>query len=217
MQLPDPIVYVIDDDPAVLKSICALVSSFGQQTRSFTSAVDFLENFDPQCAGCLVSDVRMFGMTGIELQEKLIRDGVQLPVILISAHAEIPVTVRAMKNGAITFLEKPCRDVELWEAIQTALKVDQQNRLTINRRQQIRRNIERLTKSEKQVLELIVEGQLNKQIAKSLGISLRTVESRRHNIFEKTQADSVAELVAMFLELKYADASSGPRLTPSIH
>ena len=194
-----PIVFVVDDEPTVLKSICALVGSFGQKTESFQSAYEFLEFYDGQ-PGCLVSDVRMFGMTGLELQEKLIHDGIELPVILISAHAEIPVTVRAMKLGAVTFLEKPCRDVELWEAIRTALEQDAENRNRMLRRKQITARLAKLTPSEKEVLDLIVAGQLNKQIAKSLGVSIRTVESRRHNIFKKLESDSIADLVKTVLE-----------------
>ncbi len=203
-QQQKPIVYVVDDDPSVLKSICALVRSYGLTTESFASAQEFLNAYDEKHPGCLVTDIRMYGMTGIELQEKLNRDGVLLPVILITGHAEIPTTVRAIKNGAVTLLEKPCRDIDLWESIGAALEQDAAQRIETQHREKVKTCLASLTPSERAVLDLIVAGQLNKQIARSLGVSIRTVESRRHNIFKKMETDSVAELVKLVLENQHA-------------
>jgi len=205
--LPEPTVFVVDDEPAARKSLCALVQSFGLQAESFESGEAFLEEFDPNRPGCLVTDVRMRGMSGVELQEALRNQGIALPVIIITAFAETPLTVRAMKNGAVTLLEKPCRDNELWKATRDALALDAMNRDRDAARAEIRARIAALTESERIVLDLIVSGKMNKQIAGELDLSVRTVESRRHHIFAKMKAESLADLIRLVLE---ADDTAKP-------
>lgn len=196
----EPTVFVVDDEPAARKSLCALVQSFGYRAEAFESGEAFLEQYDAARPGCLVTDVRMRGMSGVELQETLKSQGSQLPVIIITAFAETMLTVRAMKNGAVTLLEKPCRDNELWTATRDALAMDAANREQQANRWNIRARIQTLTESERKVLDLMVGGKMNKQIASELDISVRTVESRRHQIFVKMKTDSLADLIRLVLE-----------------
>ena len=197
----EPTIYVVDDDEASRKSVCALVSTAKANVKTFESAENFLVEFDPTRPGCLVTDVRMMGMTGIELQEKLRADGVSLPVIVITAHAETPLTVRAIKSGAVTVLEKPCRDYELFDAIRAGLAEDTRIRAETARNRAHRDRLATLTPQEQAVLDLMIEGVANKVIARRLDISIRTVENRRHRIFEKTGAGSLAELIRLIVEL----------------
>ncbi len=190
-------VFIIDDDPAVRESVAALVGEMGMRTETFSSAEDFLSAYDPDRSGCLVTDVRMLGMSGVELQEKLAADGVILPVIIITAHADIPLTVRAMQTGAITLLEKPCRDQELWDAIRNAIAMDTDNRKAFINRKEIEERISQLTPEERQVMDMMIAGKANKVIARDLNMGLRTVEARRHQVYRKTKTESVAELVQM--------------------
>ena len=196
----DPTVFIVDDDPACRESVAALVETMGVDVQSFASAEAFLDSYDRCSPGCLVSDFRMRGMTGLELQESLKTQGVTLPAIIITAYADVPVAVRAMKNGAVTFLEKPCREHELWEIIRNALDQDAEQRRRRANRVEFQRRIETLTADERAVLNRIVEGKLNKVIASELGVGLRTVELRRHNVLKKMQANSLAEVVRMVVE-----------------
>lgn len=196
----EPTVFVIDDEPAARKSLCALIQSFGYHAEPFASGEAFLEQYDANRPGCLVTDVRMRGMSGVELQEALKQIGSELPVIVITAFAETTLTVRAMKNGAVTLLEKPCRDNELWTATRDALALDAENRSRTVSRSKIRARINAMTESERKVLDLIIAGKMNKQIAAELDLSVRTVESRRHHIFAKMKTDSLADLIRLVLE-----------------
>jgi two-component system response regulator FixJ len=196
----EPTVFIVDDEPAARKSLCALVQSFGIRAEAFESGEAFLEDYDATRPGCLVTDVRLQGMSGVELQEEFKRRGCELPVIVITAFAETPLTVRAMQNGAVTLLEKPCRDNELWLATRDALALDAENRKREVTRAETRARISALTTSERNVLDLIVVGKMNKQIATELDISVRTVESRRHNIFDKMKCNSLADLIRSVLE-----------------
>ena len=196
----EPTVFVVDDDEMARDSLCALARSMGIHAESFTSAEAFLDHYDKERPGCLVTDVRMLGMSGLELQDKLRELDVQLPVIVITAYAHTPLTVRAMKGGAVTLLEKPYEENELWDAIREALSRDAAQRDTHQRRQQYRQRLEKLTPAERKVLNLIVAGEPNKVIAKRLGVSIRTVEAHRHRVFTKTQTDSVAELVRIVID-----------------
>jgi FixJ family two-component response regulator len=152
--------------------------------------------------GCLVTDHRMLGMSGVELQEKLSEMGSQIPVIILTAFARTPLTVRAMRNGAVAMLDKPYHDDDLWDAISKALVLEEERREARQRATAIRERLSSLSASEKEVLDLVVAGEANKVIAKRLSVSLRTVENRRREVFSKMQAQSVAELVRLVIEVE---------------
>lgn len=196
----EPTVFVVDDDELARTSVCALVRSMGIRAESFSSAEEFLNHYVEGRPGCLVTDVRMLGMSGLELQERLRELDIRLPVIVMTAYAKTPLTVRAIQGGAVTLLEKPCGEDELWDAIRKALSQDINGRATHQRVQELRRRIERLTPTQRKVMDLIVAGKANKVIAMELDISVRTVEARRQEVFVKMQSDSVAELVRLVLE-----------------
>lgn len=193
-------VFVVDDDEQARKSVCALVHSMGVPAESFSSAEEFLDRYTEGRAGCLVTDVRMFGMSGLELQAELARRDVRLPVIVLTAYPRTPTTVLAIKAGAVTLLEKPYQDDDLWDAIRTALAEDAANRVRHEQRRTLGRRIAGLTPAESKVMEMIVQGKPNKLIAKQLDVSIRTVENRRREVFDKMQAESVAELVRMVID-----------------
>lgn len=195
-------VYVVDDDPAVRDSISALVNSVGLRVQTFPSAEAFLQDYKSDKPGCLVTDLRMLGMSGLDLLEKLQKSESPLPAILISAYADVPAAVRAMEAGAVTLLEKPCRNDQLVQAIHKALERDATQRKSLTSRQEIKRRLATLTPEEYEVMQRMVAGKLNKVIANELLISLRTVETRRHKVLEKMQADSLAELVRMVVEVE---------------
>lgn len=197
-----PTVFVVDDEAAARKSVCALVGSFGFNVVSFASGEEFLDAYDAGQPGCLITDIRMLGMTGIDLQNKLRSKGSKLPVIVVTAHADTSLTVCAMKNGAVTLLEKPCREHDLFEAIRDAIAQSAAYRERDRRRIEIKDRLDLLTSSEREVMDMMFTGQLNKQIASQLDVSIRTVESRRHHIFEKMKANSVAELVHLVVEIR---------------
>lgn len=194
------VVYIVDDDDAALDAVSALVGEMGVTAKTYLSAEDFLSDYDGHRPGCLVTDVRMLGMSGVELQEKLASDGISLSVVVLTAYADTPTTIRAIKGGAITLLEKPCRDQELWDAIRTALLSDLEKTKRERRLDTIRHRFETLSPGEQKVMERIVQGDSNKVMAKRLRVSVRTIEVRRHNVFKKLEADSVAELVKMYVE-----------------
>lgn len=196
----DAVVYVVDDDAASREAVASLVGEMNVQARAFGSAEEFLAAYDGARPACLVTDVRMIQMSGLELQEELARRGHHLATVVLTAYAETPVTVRAMKNGAVTLLEKPCRDLELWDAIRRALAEDVQNLEHDERRAEAARRLADLTPSEQEVLTMVAQGEPNKAIATQLDISVRTVEVRRQSIFAKTGAGSVAELVRLTIE-----------------
>jgi len=196
----EPTVFVVDDDEQARNSVCALVRSMGMIAESFASAEDFLNRYTPGRPGCLVTDYRMLGMSGLELQEELIRRNIALPVIVLTGYARTSVTVQAMKAGAVTMLDKPYAEDDLWDAIRKALAHGAVAQTEMARREELRRRIAALAASERAVMDLIVQGKPNKVIASKLGVSLRTVENRRHEVLEKMQADSVAGLVRMVFE-----------------
>jgi len=197
-----PTVYIVDDDPAARKSVAALIKTMDVTVITYASAEDFLANYDEQQMGCLVTDVRMLGMSGIDLQEKLARQKSPLPIIIITAYADVPLAVRVMEGGAVTLLEKPCRDQELWEAIRSALERGKGNFQLSAEQREVELQLGELSPQEHVVLELIVAGKANKVIARELEVSLRTVETRRQQIFKKMRADSVAELVRTVVEFR---------------
>jgi FixJ family two-component response regulator len=204
---PAPTVFVVDDDEQARASVCALVRSMGIRAQPFASAEEFLAADVADEPGCLVTDHRMFKMTGADLLEMLRERGIPLPVVVLTAYADTALAVRVMKSGAITLLEKPYEENALWDAIRNALALDAQQRPQIERRREIQRRLSTLTEKERQVLSLVVAGKANKAIAKELDVSVRTVENRRRDIFEKMEAQSVAELVRMVIEAEGADSS----------
>lgn len=197
-----PTIYVVDDDDSMRQAIALLLRTVGYRPVVFARPSDFLAKFDPNVHGCLVLDIRMPEMSGLEIQQQLNRAGTILPVIFITGHGDIPMAVQAMKDGAFDFLTKPFRDQDLLDRINSALKQDAENRAAIERHADLRRRAESLTPREREVLELIVEGKANKVVAIDLGLSERTVEIHRANVMEKMGARSVAHLVKMYLTLK---------------
>ncbi|MBL9162444.1 MAG: response regulator transcription factor [Planctomycetaceae bacterium] len=195
-------VYVVDDDAQARKAVTALIEAMGVTTLGFNSAEDFLSHYDGRRPACLVTDVRMIGMSGLELQEELIRRGVDISVVVLTGFATTPGTVRAMRNGALTLLEKPCRDDELWEAVRDGLAADRQRHALQSGIGEIRGRYATLTAKERDVLSHVAAGEANKIIAKRLDVSLRTVELHRQNIFQKMGADSLAELVRMVVAIE---------------
>jgi RNA polymerase sigma factor (sigma-70 family) len=190
-------VFIVDDDPAVLRSLTALVKVVFPHVESYGAADAFLEAYRPHRPGCLVLDVAMPGMSGLELQRLLSEQKIDLPVVFVTGHANVQMAVGAMQAGAVNFLEKPFREQDLWDSVRRALEEDECNRRRKNRRQTIEERISSLSDGERQVLDLILEGRYNKEIAAELGLSIRTVEDRRARVMKKMQAGSIAELVQL--------------------
>jgi FixJ family two-component response regulator len=208
MTLSDPIVFVVDDDPAIREAVKRLIGSVGLRVETFGSTSEFLAMKRPEAPACLVLDVRLPDVSGLEFQQQLAGAHVQLPIIFITGHADVPMTVRAMKAGAVEFLTKPFRGQELLDAIQEAIAKD---RKAWNERAQMEGLFARyasLTAREKEVLALVVTGLLNKQIAAELGTSELTIKTHRGRVMQKMEADSVADLVKMSEKLKTAASSS---------
>jgi len=195
-------VFVVDDDPAVGDSIRLLLRSVGLPSTIFLSANEFLDAYDPERAGCLVLDVRMPGMSGLDLQARLQEMESTLPIIFVTAHGDVPMAVNAVKAGAVDFIQKPFRDQELLDKIQEALETDARIRAQRMDLVEIRGRLEALTPRETEVLGLVVEGQANKNIARTLGISQRTVEIHRARVMEKMQVRSVSKLVQLVIKAK---------------
>jgi len=196
---PD-VVYIVDDDQGSREAVESLIGEMKVTFKSYESAEEFLEDYDGHRPGCLVTDVRMLRMSGLELQEELNRRGITLAVVVMTAFAETPVVVRAIQNGAVTLLEKPCSNYELWDAVRAGLSADSKAYETEQKRADVLTKMATLTPSEQDVLERIVAGDANKAIAQQLDISVRTVEVRRQSIFAKLEADSVAQLVRITLK-----------------
>ena len=196
-----PVIYIVDDDDGMRRALTVLMTTVGYQPAAFARPAEFLAKYDPNQASCLVLDVRMPEMSGLEVQQQLNRNGAMLPVILITGHGDIPMAVQAMKDGAFDFLQKPFRDQDLLDRINAALKQDAQNRESVDRLADLRQRSGSLTPREHEVLEHVVDGKANKVIAIDLGLSERTVEIHRANVMEKMGARSVAHLVKMHLTL----------------
>lgn len=195
-----PTVFVVDDDEQARKSVCALARSMGVPAEAFASAEDFLAQYTADCPGCLVTDYRMLGMNGLELHDELVRRRIFLPFIVLTAHARTALTVRAMQSGAITLLDKPYADDDLWDSISRALAEYAARQTTEAKRGELRERLARLTPAERRVLALLAEGKPNKQIAYELDLSLRTVENRRHEILAKMEATSLVELIRLWID-----------------
>ncbi|MCP4205204.1 MAG: response regulator transcription factor [bacterium] len=190
-------VFVIDDDPAVRDSLELLVRSVELPVEAFASGTEFIQSYRPEMSGCVVLDVRMPGLSGIELQEQLSARGSTLPIIFITAHADVPTAVKALKAGAVDFIQKPFSDQDLLDKIHQAFDLDTEKRQAARLRHEIRERMESLTQREREVMALVVEGLTNKVIAHRLELSQRTVEIHRARVMSKMQADSVAQLVRM--------------------
>jgi FixJ family two-component response regulator len=193
----ESVVFVVDDDPSVRASLKSLFESVGLHVQLFGSADDFLQNERPDIPCCLVLDVRLPGLSGLEFQSELARAGTDVPIIFMTGHGDIPMTVQAMKAGAVEFLTKPCRDQELLDAVRVAIEGHQATRQEEKHLAALRQQFASLTAREKEVLGLVTAGLLNKQIAAELAISEVTVKMHRGNIMRKMQARSLADLVRM--------------------
>ncbi|MBV1879534.1 MAG: response regulator transcription factor [Pseudomonadales bacterium] len=200
--MTEPSVFIVDDDKSVREALLFLMKSVQLNASAYASAKEFLTLFDPDCPGCLVSDIRMPGMSGLELLQELQQRNSQLPIIFITGHGDVPMAVGAIKNGAEDFLTKPFRDQELLDCINTAIDKDKQLRSKKDAKDAIIRRLSSLTNREKQVLDKVVAGKANKVIAADLSLSHRTVEVHRSHVMEKMQARSLAELVKLIQLVK---------------
>jgi FixJ family two-component response regulator len=194
---PDPVVFVIDDDASVRDSLKNLLETVGLHAELFDSAQTFMKFRRPDAPSCLILDVRLPGLSGLEFQNELVKSGVSLPIIFITGHGDIPMSVRAMKLGAVEFLTKPFRDQDLLEAVRVALDKDSARRKDEKTLTGLRAHFESLTAREKEVIRFVAAGLSNKQIAAKMGISNATAKVHRANIMRKMQAGSLAELVRM--------------------
>jgi RNA polymerase sigma factor (sigma-70 family) len=194
-----PTVFIVDDDPAIRFAMQALMDSVNIEHEIFASGDEFLENADDHRAGCLVLDIRMPGLGGLELQDELLKRDSTLPIIFITGHGDVPMAVDAMQKGAVDFIQKPFRDQDLLDRIREALKTDQERREEQKKHAEVAERLARLTNREREVFDLVVTGKPNKVIAYELGVSQRTVEIHRARVMEKMQARSLADLVKMHM------------------
>ncbi|HUW83471.1 MAG TPA: response regulator transcription factor [Phycisphaerae bacterium] len=190
-------VFVVDDDEAARVMLQFLLGSVGLGSEGFTSAQKFLDHYDPDRPGCLLLDVRMPGMSGLELQSRLACQGSKLPIILLTGHADVPMAVHAVRAGAFDFLEKPTNDQVLLDRVQQAIALDRTQRLHQAAYDGIIRRLASLTAKEREVMDRVVAGKANRQIAAELGVSVKAIEARRANVMSKMEAQSVADLVRM--------------------
>src|ERR671918_321016 len=197
MSDPDPIIFVVDDDPSIRDALTSLLRSVGLRVETFESARAFLTRQPSDVPGCLVLDVRLPGLSGLDLQRELAAAQITMPIIFITGHGDIPMTVQAMKAGAVEFLTKPFRDQDLLDAIHQALERDRKTREARAKVEELHSRYRSLTARERDVMALVVTGLLNKQIAGELGTSETTVKIHRHQVIEKMAAGSLAELVRM--------------------
>jgi FixJ family two-component response regulator len=197
----EPTVFIVDDDQEVREAIQLLMESVGLTARSFASAQAYLDQFDPGRPGCLILDVRMKGMSGLDLQQRLAQAPIHPPVIVITGHGDVPMAVRAVKAGAVDFIEKPFNDQTLLDAVHRAFDQDARNRGQASRLADIQERLTRLTPREREILDQVIAGKRNKVISVDLGISQSTVEAHRAKVMEKMQARSLSDLMRMMMAI----------------
>lgn len=197
MTSSDATVFIVDDDPLILDALKQLIKSVGLGTQTFSSAEEFLEQDLPETPSCLILDIRMPRLSGFDLQDELAKRGLTIPIIFVTGHGSVPLSVRAMKGGAVDFIQKPFEDQDLLDAIHHAIEKDRQTRMEQAEIREIKRRVESLTPRENEVLVLAAAGMLNKQIAYDLGMSENTVKTHRARIMRKMKVASLAELVRL--------------------
>ncbi len=202
MSLAESTVFIVDDDPSICAALSRLFKSVGLPAQSFATAREFLDQAPQLGPGCLVLDMRLPGLSGLDLQGELARAGIGLPIIFLTAHGSVPLSVQAMKAGAVDFLEKPVEDQTLLDAVSQALKRDRQARLVQARRQALQELFATLTPRERQVFQMVATGKLNREIAFELGTAEKTVKVHRGNLMRKLNCRTLAELVRLAQELK---------------
>lgn len=198
----EPTVFIVDDDPAARESAAAMIQARGLQVEAYASGEAFLDHFDRRRLGCLVTDMKMGGMSGLDLQAKLRVENVALPVIVVTGYGDVSTAMQAMHAGAVTMLEKPCWSEDLWQFICGAIEWHRKQRQRQSRRDELQSRLARLTAEEREVMEQIKVGTPNKVIASQLDIGLRTVELRRAAAMKKMEADSLPELIQLLMELE---------------
>jgi two-component system, LuxR family, response regulator FixJ len=192
-----PTVFVVDDDDSVRRAVAKLLSSVGMVVKEYKTAELFIDSHQPGDSGCLVLDVRMPGMSGLDLQKEIIARGMELPIVFITGHGDVPMSVRAMKHGAVDYLLKPFNDQQLIDAVQGALAVSSELRRSAQIRAAAQAKVASLTQREREVLSLVVEGHTNKEVANVLGVAEATIKIHRSRVMQKMQADSLPDLVRL--------------------
>jgi len=215
MNETDATVFVVDDDRSVREGLVDMIESLGMQAKAFTSAQQFLQHKRPDSPACLVLDVRLPGLSGLDLQRQLGQSEHPIPIVFITGHGDIPMSVRAMKEGAVEFLTKPFRDQDLLDAIHQALKKDRAAREQRAKAAEVRRRYDSLTPREREVMQLVIAGRLNKQIAGELGTSEVTVKMHRGQVMHKMKAESVVELLRMAETMAIIAAGQSQAQTPT--
>jgi FixJ family two-component response regulator len=200
-RIPRPVVFVIDDDASMRDAISRLLNAVGLTVQTFASAREFLAGRLPDVPGCAVLDVRLPGLSGLDLQREMVERGIHIPVIFITGHGDIPMSVQAMKAGAVEFLTKPFRDQDLLDAVRSGIQLDRQGRKERAELAELRDGLRQLTPREREVMSLVVAGLINKQIALRLGTSEKTIKIHRSHVMQKMRADSLADLVRMSQKL----------------
>ena len=198
---PSQVVFVIDDDASMRDAVSRLLNAVGLTVQTFASAREFLAGRLPDVPGCAVLDVRLPGLSGLDLQREMVERGIHIPVIFITGHGDIPMSVQAMKAGAVEFLTKPFRDQDLLDAVRLGIQLDRQGRKERAELAELRDGLRQLTPREREVMSLVVAGLLNKQIALRLGTSEKTIKIHRSHVMQKMRADSLADLVRMCQKL----------------
>ena len=200
-KIPSQVVFVIDDDASMRDAVSRLLNAVGLTVQTFASAREFLAGRLPDVPGCAVLDVRLPGLSGLDLQREMVERGIHIPVIFITGHGDIPMSVQAMKAGAVEFLTKPFRDQDLLDAVRAGIQLDRQGRKERAELAELRDGLRQLTPREREVMSLVVAGLINKQIALRLGTSEKTIKIHRSHVMQKMRADSLADLVRMSQKL----------------
>ncbi len=199
----EPVVYVVDEDPQICRAVAELVQTFGHRVKLYDSPTEFLDHVDDKQPGCVILDLRLPGLDGLEVHQRLVRRGIALAVVVLTGYANTSATVRSLRSGVVTVLDKPFRDDELWNAVQEALHRSERDFSRKRHLFSLETRLKKLASQDRSVLQLMLDGKKNRTIAKRLDVSLRTVENRRRRVFEVMQADSVAQLTRMIVEYEH--------------